>query len=196
MSFKIGGQQFKDAEDFEKQGGFVVSLDVENPEVLDDFLRVAEKYPEEYEKLFRLLSLEVHKYLIRITPMSTGRLRAGWTSFLDAQRADYARQLVDMSLVDTAPNKEHKLDPKAVREGKSYSFFAYPNPLSITLINSVPYGFYVEEGTSKMQGKHFVATTRFKAEAFMTEKIIEWVNRINRTGKLVDPEKIIEEIQN
>jgi len=193
MSYRIGSDRFLEASDILKRGGFVVTLKVENPEILEEWIELEEEFKQKYSELFKQLVIEVHKYLIRVTPIESGRLRGGWTSYLNSLNIDYTNQINDFSLAIKSPNQEFSLTQDAVNEGRSFSSYV-EKPLSITLINSVPYGFFVEEGTSTMEARHFTSLARYKAESYMGEKTREWVQIIQNTSKIPDPKIVDEEI--
>lgn len=167
------------------RGLFVVNLKILNPEVLENFKELGTNFEKELEKTFKHLLFDTNKYLIRVTPIDTGELRGGWTSFLDAEQEDYTRQIFDTSLAIKARGRKFHITPEGIQKGKALSTWELPNPLTFTLINNVPHGFHLEHGTSKIRGRNFLALTRYKAEIRFTFIFNEWFREIERAGKLV-----------
>lgn len=174
-------------------GFFSVFIQVVKPEVLQEWLHLGEDFQAHFDRLFGDFIFEVHKYLIRITPIDTGQLRGGWTAWLDRHNVDYARQLWDISIAEKAPGRDYHFDPAAIEEGKGYSQFEAPSVRDITIINSVPYGIFLELGTSKLSARNFVELTRFKAEAHFGQVLVDWLRQIEAAGKVIEP-KPVEEI--
>ena len=164
---------------------FAVRLAILNKDTLEKFETLGTDFDKELEKTFKQLLFDTNKYLIRVTPIDTGELRGGWTSFLDAEQEDYTRQIFDTSLAIKARGREYHITPEGIEKGKAFSTWELPNPLTFTLINSVPYGFYLEHGTSKMRGRNFLALTRYKAEARFTFIFDKWFQDIARAGKII-----------
>jgi len=171
-----------------KGGEFIASITIENPEVLKEWFALGDDFEEHFEKFFGDFIFEVHKYLIRVTPIDTGALRGGWTSWLDKNNIDYSRQLYDISIAEKAPGRDYHFDPSAVEEGKTYSGFEAPTPLDITILNSVPYGIFLEVGTSKIPARNFVELTRFKAESWAERLFHAWTQKIYAAGGMVEPD--------
>lgn len=167
-------------------GALKVTFQIDNPQVLNEWLGVGEQFKGELEKTFTGFVFEVHKYLIRITPIDTGELRGGWTSWLDRNQIDYSRQLFDTSIAEKAPGRDYHITPEGVEEGKQFSQFEAPNPLDITIINDVPYGIFLEMGTSRMAARNFVEQARFKAEFLFEETFNNWFRKIESTDDVVE----------
>lgn len=174
-------------------GSFSVSLTIDNPELLQKWLTIGEDFTREMERTFKGFIFEIHKYLIRVTPIDTGELRGGWTSWLDANSVDYSRQVSDISIAEKAPGRNYHIDPGAVQAGKAFSRYEAPNPLDISIINSVPYGYFLETGTSAIPARNFVEITRFKAEMFHNIIFGNWIDKIYAAEGVV-PADAVEEI--
>ncbi len=172
---------------------FVITARIENPEVLEEYERLRGDFNKELEKTFKRLVFDINKYLIRVTPIDTGELRGGWTAFLDAEQEDYTRQLFDTSLAIKARGRDFHIGAEGVQRGRAFSTYDLPTPLDFTIINSVPYGFYLEHGAPNrgLQGRNFVAITRYKGEARFRSLFGEWFRDISKAGKIVPatPEK-------
>ena len=171
-----------------KGGEFQATIRIENPEVLRQWLAMGDDFTAHFEKFFGDFIFEVHKYLIRVSPIDTGMLRGGWASWLDKNNIDYSRQLYDTSIAEKAPGRDYHFDPAAVEEGKAYSTFEAPNPLDITILNTVPYGIFLEVGTSKIPARNFVELTRFKAESWAERLFHAWEKKIYDAGEMVAPD--------
>jgi len=171
-----------------KGGEFQATIRIENPEVLRQWLAMGDDFTAHFEKFFGDFIFEVHKYLIRVSPIDTGMLRGGWASWLDKNNIDYSRQLYDTSIAEKAPGRDYHFDPAAVEEGKAYSTFEAPNPLDITILNTVPYGIFLEVGTSKIPARNFVELTRFKAESWAERLFHAWAKKIYDAGEMVAPD--------
>jgi len=61
---------------------------------------MGDDFTAHFEKFFGDFIFEVHKYLIRVSPIDTGMLRGGWASWLDKNNIDYSRQLYDISIAE------------------------------------------------------------------------------------------------
>ena len=173
--------------------GLRVTLELANPEIVEKIKTLGDTFEREAQKTFLGFIFEVHKYLIRVTPIDTGELRGGWTAFLDKNNVDYARQIYDISIADKAPGRDYHISEIGIQEGKGLSQFEAPNPFDITIINSVPYALYLEEGTSRMAGRNFVALTRYKAELLYQKVFDAWFRKIQTADDILpadDPEEI------
>ena len=164
---------------------FAVRLAILNPEVLEKFETLGTDFKKELGETFKQLIFDTNKYLIRVTPIDTGELRGGWTAFLDSEQEDYTRQIFDTSLAIKARGRKYHITPQGIEKGKEFSTWELPNPLTFTLINSVPYGFFLEHGTSKIRGRNFLALTRYKAEARFTFIFEKWFRDISEAGEVV-----------
>ena len=164
---------------------FTVELEILNPEVLKKFDELGREFERELAKAFKELVFDVHKYLIRITPIDTGELRGGWTAFLDSQRISYSQQIFDTSVAIKARNRPYRPSAAAVQKGRANSRYEFPNPLNVTLINQVPHAFYLEHGTARIQGRNFTALARYKAELRFNSVLGEWFKQIADAGEIV-----------
>jgi hypothetical protein len=177
-------------EELERAGGaFTVGLTIENPQVIEDLVNMGNEFERRAQAVFLRFVFQVHKFLIRLTPADTGRLRAGWTSILDKYNQAYDRQFFDTSLYDpwkqTTKDPNYHWDAKAIAEGKALSTFQ-DEPFNITIINNVPYGEHLEFGTSVIQGRHFVELARYKAELWFQVIFESWLKRLAEEGKITD----------
>lgn len=161
----------------------LVTLKIANPAVLNDWLGIGANIEKDVERLFSAFLLEVNRYLIRITPLDTGMLRGGWTAYLDSANADYQPELYDTSIAEKAPGRFYHLDPEDVAKGKTFSRFEQPNKLEFTLINEVPYGFYLEYGTSAIPARNFVTKTQYKAVTLFDQYLTFWFNGVAKDTK-------------
>ena len=173
---------------------FSISVIIDNPELLQEALNADAEFKKGVEKTFLNTVFEIHKYLIRVTPIDTGQLRGGWTSFLDKFNEDYSQQLYDIALADKAPGREYHISPEGVQEGKGHSSFEFPAPLDVTLTNSVPYGIFLEEGTSRLAARNFVELAKYKGEFWFQKLMEDWFSQIANAGKVVQPGDSGEEI--
>jgi len=164
---------------------FVIEVDIINKKVFEELQKLGDEFEDELNKTFKRLIFDVNKYLIRVTPIDTGELRGGWTAFLDSEQEDYSKQIFDTSLAIKAIGRDFKISASGVAKGKDFSKFEFPTPLDFTIINSVPYGFFLEHGTSKLQARNFVAITRYKAENRFTTVFTKWFNDIGEAQKIV-----------
>lgn len=164
---------------------FSIDLAILNPEVLEKFDRLGDDFEKELEKVFKELVFDIHKYLIRVTPVDTGELRGGWTAFLDSQRISYSQQISDTSLAIKALGRTFNITPAGIQKGRGNSRYEFPNPLNVTLINQVPHAFLLEHGTAHMQGRNFTALARYKGELRFTSIFTEWFNQIAKAGEIV-----------
>jgi hypothetical protein len=174
------------------KGVFTVFVYPLNPELWQEFFNLTPLFLERYKDLFLQCVFESHRYLIRVTPIITGRLRAGWTSILDKYNQDYTMAFYDTSLVTS---KVENLSAEAIAEGKTLSTFQdqYPTQLDITITNQVFYGEYVEWGTNHQEAQYFVDRAMYKAEYILSHNIDAWINDMSNAGKVVEP-KPVEEV--
>jgi hypothetical protein len=174
-------------------GGLLVRIEVANPDEVEKIIALGDRFEEAAKKVFGAVVFEAHKYLIRVTPIDTGELRGGWTSWLDKNQIDYSRQLYDLSLADKAPGRSYHIEESAIQQGKSESAFEAPSPFDITIINNTPHGFYLEEGTSAIPGRYFVELARYKTELVFEKIFTDWFYKIAANdGELVEPD-VLEE---
>ncbi len=175
-------------------GVFKVTVSIINPEILEQFEELGDKFEVELEKAFKALLIDTNKYLIRVTPVDTGELRGGWTAFLDSENEDYTRQIRDTSLAIKALGRTFNITSEGIAKGKKESTFQFPTPLNWTITNNVPHAALLEHGTSTMQGRNFVTLTRYKAELKFNTVFNLWFNEIAKQGKIVPFESTDEDI--
>jgi hypothetical protein len=171
---------------------FEISL--ENPERLEQWLKIKPDFEREAKALFLQTVFEIHKYLIRVSPMDTGELRGGWTGILNKYNQDYSVALMDTSLYDhwksqnkSQYGKEYHFTLDQVLKGAGQSQFE-DSPLDITVINSVLQGDIMENGTSKIQGRHTTELARYKGEYWFNKNFNEWFEQIAKEEKIVKPQ--------
>ncbi len=171
-----------------KGGTFRVDIQLQNLELLQQWQGYEDEFRRHFQTLFDGFIFETHKYLIRVTPIDTGQLRGGWTAWLDKHSVDYSRQLLDISIAEKAPGRDYHFSPAAIEEGKTYASFEAPHPLDVTIINTVPYGIFLEVGTSKLPARNFVELTRYKAESWMERLFQAWLQKISQADRIVEPD--------
>ncbi len=171
-----------------KDPTFSIRIEVLDVEKWNRFLELTPTFLEKYYMLFRDVVHQSHKYLIRVTPFDTGRLRAGWTGVLEKYQIDYAMAFIDTSLIET---KSTVPSPSAIAEGKGLSSMI-DKPFDVTITNNVFYSQYVEFGTSKMQGRHFTQRAMYKSEYIMAQAMDDWLREISTTGDIVSPKAVAE----
>ena len=180
---------------------FGIGVELVNPEEAQQLFDIERTFKEFHQQLFLNLVFEIHKYLIRVTPLHTGKLRGGWTGVLDKYQQDYSRQLQDHSLYDsfketnvTPEHKVYRFDSNAVEEGKSSSSVEdnLPNETDITIDNQVEYGFRLDDGTSKIHARRFTEVARYKGELWFEEHYKEWLEKISAAGAVVPPPDVKE----
>jgi len=169
---------------------FSLSVTINTPEKWDMWQDVSSIFMDNFKVLFKYAVYDANKYLIRATPMLTGRLRGGWTSFLNAHNVDYSSAFMDVTLVW---GHNEPLSPAAINEGMMMSYYQESDFL-VTLINAVPYVDYVEMGTSKMEGYNFTSKTVYKAEYIIKKYIEDWTAKCSEAGAIIEPE-ILDEVQ-
>jgi hypothetical protein len=162
---------------------FSLTITINTPEKWDMWADVSSIFMENFKTLFRYAVFDSNKYLIRATPMQTGRLRGGWTALLNKYNIDYSAAFMDVTLV-TGHNEP--LSQEAIREGMALSSYI-DTDFMVTLVNGVDYADYVESGTSKMEGQHFTARTLYKAELIMKNYIENWANQCSVKSEIVEP---------
>lgn len=178
---------------------FVVEMRLENTERLDEILRMDEDFMRRAGGLFLDVVFQIHKYLIRLTPLDTGQLRGGWTSILNKYNQDYTRQIVDSSLYDpwkatnrSEEGRRYHFDLAMVAKGASQSLFE-DLPMDVTVMNMVPHGEHMEFGTSQIQGRHTTELARYKGEFWFNTVFEKWFEKIASEGKISDPGDIGDE---
>jgi hypothetical protein len=183
-------------------GGLLnMTISVKNPEKLKEWEHAEEEFKQYARELYINIVAEVHKYLLRVTPMHTGKLRGGWTAFLDKYQKDYSKQLFDVSLYDSykksntsKSNKSYQFSMSAVGEGKKYSQLLdkLPNELSVSLNNLTPYGTYLNFGTSEVASQHFVEKAIYKGEYWLRLNFDAWLQTMSKAGKVASPPPVKE----
>lgn len=178
---------------------FEVKMSVENEERLNEVLRMDKDFIRRAQGLFLDITFQVHKYLIRVTPLDTGELRGGWTSILNKYSQDYSRQILDKSLYDdwkqsnkTPEGREYHFDPSMVLKGAGQSAFE-DLPFDVTVINSVPQGEYMEYGAGGRQGLHTTEFARYKGELALNTAFEKWFEAIAQAESITDPGDIGQE---
>ena len=169
----------------------VFNIRLENPERLDQWLRLKEDYKREAKALFLQTVFQIHKYLIRVSPDDTGELKGGWTSILSKYNQDFSMEVQDYTLYDswkqqnkTQRGREYHFSMDQVMKGASQSRFE-ESEFDITVINNVPHAEYLEFGTSKIQGRLTTELARYKGEYWFNEIFNEWFEEIAREEKIV-----------
>jgi hypothetical protein len=166
-----------------KDKNFSLTITINTPEKWDRWENATSIFMENFKLLFRYAVFDANKYLIRATPMLSGRLRGGWTAYLNKYNVDYSAAFMDVTLV-TGHNEP--LSEEAIREGMALSSYIDTEFL-VSLVNGVEYADYVETGTSKMEGQHFTARTMYKSEYIIKRYVEEWVQRCSEQGEIVVP---------
>lgn len=170
-------------------GSFSVRVEVGNPELLEQWLQMGDKFQKQGEAAFGKFIFQVHRYLIRVTPIDTGELRGGWTAWLDKNQEDYSKQINDISLIETPPHKSYHFAVEEIEAGRLQSDYVAPSPLDITIINNVEHGFFLEAGTSRIPAQNFVERARYKAEFLFGEFFEKWFEQIAKAEDIVPPEE-------
>lgn len=178
---------------------FSLSFELVNIEEWKKFENLEKEFTEKYKILYKDLVAEIHKYLIRLTPLHTGELRGGWTAFLEKYRYSYASQLFEHSLYDSFKtsnlSEEHRtyqIDPDAVEKGKQQSTLedGLPGVTDVTVENQVTHGEPMEFGTGKVQARHTTERALYRGEQWFTEHFNRWFKMINDNGGIVDPPEV------
>lgn len=178
-----------------KVGGnptFSISFEFKNPELFEQWAELEKEFSEYYYILYRNCVYETHKYLLRITPIQTGMLRAGWTGILNKYNIDYTRAFSDVMLLDIPANSGQPLSQEAITKGMALSLFVDTKD-EISIMNNVPYADYVDAGTSKMQGQNFTIRAMYKGEFIFKKAMEDWLNEIYINGEVTKP-KPVEEV--
>ncbi len=133
---------------------------------------------------------EILIYLIRLTPVVTGRLRGSWTPFLDkyGKQSFYARYLNDRSLAGGRPKTiggqvmatlGGVLGMSAVAQGKRLGFFM-DNALLTTVGSNVVYGAKVDESS------HYMTKTAAQAQLLINQNFENFVEASTKSGWIPD----------
>lgn len=169
---------------------FSVTISIKEPKQWDMWANVSSIFMDNFKTLFKYAVFDANKYLIRLTPMQSGRLRAGWTALLNKYNIDYSAAFMDVTLVE---GHNEPLSQEAIMEGMALSSFVDTENL-VTLVNGVPYADYVETGTSRMEGQHFTLKAMYKAELILKRYTEEWFKECSERSEIVSP-KQMEEVQ-
>ncbi|TDI97026.1 MAG: hypothetical protein E2O29_01970 [Deltaproteobacteria bacterium] len=181
----------------QRSGPLKVTLTIENIKETKEIEKSIKRFSKYNLELYRNLVFEIHKYLIRVTPMDTGKLRGGWTAILDKYTIDYSRQIKDTSLYDpfkksnkTPYHKEYHFSASSVAEGKASSVAEDKTPAvqEIAVDNQVPYKDAMDFG----KGVHFTTRARYAGELWFTKFYGEWLKKMEKEGKVVRPPKVTE----
>lgn len=178
---------------YKYEGGnrnFRLIITIEDPKKWDMWENSKSIFTGYFKEVFKLAIYDVNKYLIRATPLRSGRLRGGWTSFLDKHSIDYSAAFMDTTLVE---GNNSVISQEAIREGKALSSFVETD-FSVSIANAVEYADYVETGTSKMEGRNFTLKSVYKAELIIKNYIEEWLKKCSEKSEIVKPEQM-EEVQ-
>lgn len=184
--------------------GLGVTITVDNPNEVKKLEGGFKKLDEYKVSLFKDLVGAIHKYLIRLTPLHTGKLRGGWLAFLDKYQVDYSKQLYDTSLYGawkkgnkTEAYRSYAPDSAKVEEGKAMSRLedGLPKETQVYLENTVEYKDAMDFGTSKVQGRHFTDIALYKGEHWFEKYFTQWFDRMSKAGAIVPPPKV-EDIPN
>jgi hypothetical protein len=202
MGHAVLGKMVPSASEQMVEGGLLnVTLRFNNLSSLKQYEGMEAKFKEYAAALYINAISEIHKYLLRLTPIHTGKLRGGWTAFLDKYQKDYSRQLFDTSLSNiykkSNVSKEHKsyvFSMGAVGDGKQYSILTdkLPGELSVSISNSTPYGTALNFGTSEIPGQHFVEQALYKSDYWLRTCFDNWLQAIAKAGTIVPPTAVPE----
>lgn len=179
------------------QSPLKTTLTIENSKQVKEAEKTLQTFNRFSVTLFRNVVFEIHRYLIRVSPMHTGKFRGGWTGFLDKFQKDYSRQMFDTSLYDaikkgniTPEHREYKIDTGAIGAGKAFSTVEdkTPGELVVTIENKAPYGNYLEFE----KGGHFASRTRYIGELWIQRHFELWLESISKAGVIVPPPEVEE----
>lgn len=185
-------------------GTLKLTVSVDNPKDVKKIEDSLKKFDEYYRKLYKDLVGVCHKYLIRVTPLHTGKLRGGWTAFLDKYQIDYSRQLFDTSLYGawkksnkTEEYRSYAPDSTKVAEGKAFSHLedALPRITEVSIENQVEYKDAMDFGTAAVPGRHFTDIAVYKSELWFEKYFSMWLARMEKAGAVVPPPDV-EDISN
>lgn len=169
---------------------FSLTITINNPKQWDMWENISSIFMDNFKTMFKYAVFDANKYLIRLTPLMSGRLRGGWTALLNKYNIDYSAAFMDVTLV-TGHNEP--LNSEAIMEGIALSSFI-DTDFMVTLVNGVPYADYVETGTSKMEGQHFTLKAMYKSELIIKKYAEEWFRQCSEKSEIVAP-KQTEEVQ-
>ena len=181
----------------QRSGPLRMTLTIENIKEVKEIEKSIKRFSKYNLELYRNIVFEIHKYLIRVTPLDTGKLRGGWTAILDKYTVDYSRQIKDTSLYDsfkkgnkTPHHKEYHFSASAVAEGKTFSTAEdrTPGEQNIAVDNQVSYKDAMDFG----KGIHFTARARYAGELWFNKFYGEWLKKMEKQGKVVRPPKVKE----
>jgi hypothetical protein len=202
MGYYLAGKLIPtEQEQLSKSGILKFAFVLENPKEAVVMYKQFDKFPEYYRQLFKSLVVEIHKYLIRITPMHTGKLRGGWTAFLDKYQINYTKQLLDTSLYNifkranvTPEYKQYQFNYGEVQKGKASSQLEDKLPMDtdVSIENQVEYKDHLDFGTTRISARHFTEIARYKGELWFTEHFQKWINKMNEAGAIVPPPDVKE----
>lgn len=196
MSDYLFGVRVPTAAEQEGSGVLKLTVSVANPKEVKDQEEAFKKFDEYYRKFYRDLVGACHKYLIRVTPLHTGKLRGGWTAFLDKYQIDYSKQIFDTSLYGswkkankTEEYRSYAPDSTKVAEGKAMSHLedGLPHVTEVSIENQVEYKDSMDFGTSKVPGRHFTDIALYKAEYWFDKHFTMWLAKMQKAGAVVAP---------
>lgn len=160
-----------------------------NPERYEEMIRTNEDFQREVKGEFLRTVFEIHKFLIRISPVDTGELRGGWAGILAKYGQDYTTPISDPSLYPYWKGHQEHMSDIAISLGLSECKI-FELPLDIEIQNEVPQAYYMEVGTSKMQGHPTTDIARFKGEHYFNQVFNEWFDKIAKAEKVVKPDPL------
>lgn len=172
---------------------FEISL--ENPERLEQWLKIKPEFEKEAKALFLQTVFNIHKYLILISPLDTGELRGGWTGILNKYSQDYSAQIGDYTLYDhwkqqnkSVAGREYHFSLDQVLKGAGQSKFE-DKVFDITVINEVVQANIMENeyGTGTTRGRHTTDLARFWGEDTFNRAFNKWFEQIAKEEKIVKP---------
>lgn len=182
-------------------GTLRLTVSVENPKKIKELEDSLKKFDEYYRKLYKDLVGACHKYLIRVTPIHSGKLRGGWTSYLDKYQIDYSKQLYDTSLYGswkksnkTEEYRSYKFDSTKVDEGKGFSRLedGLPRITEVSIENQVEYKDSMDFGTATVPGRHFTDIALYKSEHWFEKYFKQWLASMEKAGAVVPPPEVQE----
>ena len=187
-----------------QSGAIKMAVSVDHPEKVKALEDSMKKFDEYYKKFYKDLVGACHRYLIRLTPLHTGKLRGGWTAFLDKYQIDYSKQLYDTSLYSswkkankTPEHREYAPDSSKVEEGKALSHVedALPQDTVVSIENMVEYKDSMDFGTSQIPGRHFTDQAMYKSAHWFEKYFTLWLAKMEKAGAVVPP-PAVEDIPN
>lgn len=145
----------------------------------------------ELDLVHRKTILQGLRSIILLSPVDTGRFRAGWMPYMERQGVPWKDVLNDLRLApkERKDGKKPKIDLKAVREGMKLGEVK-EEPLDSTMINNVAYGPHLEKrfGMMKVVLPWLEERQRENFEAYWNS-LVERVER----GQMTLPTTDIEE---